>query len=313
VGGIPGHDISYFGVNHEPFEGVGGHDSPVGTKWKDIWQVGWHKEMEGVMGYAVGHPLADLNVDKYDWPDPDDPRLTDVIYKKAEEADVEIRDQKFLSGSHRETLWERAYNLVGMDRIMMAFVDEPNAVKEILHHIMDFQLGIAKHYIEAGIEVAGTGGDLGSQTSLLFSPDILNEFFVAELRRIYDYYSEHNVIISRHCCGHVEPVLETFIELGIDVLNPIQVTANNLENIINVTKGRMSLQGGISTHLIMNGPIEEIKKETHKAMWILGRGGGYFCGPDQGMPFPEDHIEALRDTVNEYGVYPLTPPQENVE
>ena len=109
TGGMPGHDISYFGVNHEPFQGPGGHDSPVGTRWRDIWGVGWHKEMAEVMGYAVEHPLADLRIDSYQWPDPDDPRLVVPIHEKAGQAD---RSNKFPCGSHRETLWERAYNLV---------------------------------------------------------------------------------------------------------------------------------------------------------------------------------------------------------
>lgn len=303
--GPPAYECSYFGVNHRPFEGVGGHDSPLGTKWHDVWGVGWQKELEGVMGYAREHPLSDLRLDRFSFPDPDDPRLCERIYERAKGAD---REKSFVTGSHRETLWERSYNLVGMDNLMIAFIDSPEAVRELLRRVMDFQLGIARHYIEVGIELANLGDDLGSQRGLLFSPQILREFFVAEYRRLISFYKERGVFIGFHSCGHVEPVLDVFMDLGVDILNPVQAMANELDAVREKTRGRMALQGGVSTHTIMLGPVEKIRKETRLRLWQLGRGGGYFCGPDQGLPFPEEHIAALRETVEEYGVYPVSPP-----
>ena len=306
VSDLPKADCSYFGVNHEPFEGVGGHDSPVGTFWHDIWGVGWRKALEGVMGYAVEHPLADLSrLDGFVFPDPDDPRLCQQVYDRARTAD---RENCFLRGSHRETLWERCYNLVGMDRLMMAFLDAPEAVRELLHRVMDFQLGMARHYAAVGIEVASLGDDLGWQHSLLFSPEILYQFFVPQYRRLCSFYRERRVIISFHSCGHIAPILEMFMNLGVDVLNPVQATANDLDTVRRVTQGRMALQGGVSTHTIMIGPPSAIRRETRTRLWQLGREGGYFCAPDQGMPFPEEHIRAFRDTLQEHGAYPLNPP-----
>jgi len=304
---LPKADCSYFGVNHEPFEGVGGHDSPIGTFWHDIWGVGWQKELPGVMGYAREHPLADLSrLGRFEFPDPDDPRLCQQIYDRAREAD---RENCFLRGSHRETLWERCYNLVGMGDLMMAFVDAPDTVRELLHRVMDFQLGIARHYAAVGIEVAGLGDDLGSQRGLLFSPDILHEFFVPEYRRLCAFYKDRGVIITFHSCGQIEDILDVFMDLGVDVLNPVQASANDLEKVRRITRGRMALQGGVSTHTIMTGPVEAIRSETRVRLWQLGREGGYFCAPDQGMPFPAQHIEAFEETVAQYGVYPLRPPE----
>lgn len=305
ITGIPSHSISYFGVNHEPFEGPGGHDSPVGTVWQDIWRVTWKKLLGGHMGFAVGHPLAHLKPHKYRWPDPDDPRLIEPVYEKARDAD---RQNKFIVGSHRETLWERAYNLVGMDQLMWAFYQAPDEVREILHRIMDFQLGIAKHYMACGIEVAGTGDDLGTQSGLLLSPTQIREFLVPEYCRLHQFYKQRGVIITRHCCGHVEPILDTFMELGVDVLNPIQATANDQQKVRKLTQGRMALAGGVSTRIIMEGPPALIRAQARQCMWVMGREGGYFCGPDQGLPFPEAHIRALHETVEEYGIYPLSAP-----
>jgi len=69
------------------------------------------------------------------------------------------------------------------------------------------------------------------------------------------------------------------------------------------------LQGGVSSATVYEGPVERIAAEARQRMWQLGRDGGYFCGPDQGLPFPAEHIEALRATVEQYGRYPLEQPE----
>jgi uroporphyrinogen decarboxylase len=299
----PTHSIAFYGANHEGFEG-GGHHLPVGTQWVDIWGVRWHREHEGVMGFPRGHPLADLaaSLDACTWPDPDDPRICSRIHEQAKGWD---REATFLTGSHRDTLWEKSYMLVGMEAMMINFHAEPAAAKALLHRIMDFHLGIARHYLAAGVEMVAMGDDLGTQRGLLLSPKVVQEFLVPEYRRLFDLYKEHGVLINFHSCGHIMPLLETFMDLGVDILNPIQATANDLVELRKITQGRMALQGGVSSATLVQGPVEAIRAEVAQRILQLGRKGGYFCAPDQGMPWPEAHIQALHDAVAEFGSYPL--------
>jgi len=299
----PTHGVGYLGCNHEGYEAPG-HDVPVGTTWTDVWGTTWQKEQEGVMGFPRKHPMADLvrGLKEHTWPDPDDERICSRIYKQAESCE---RTEVFLQGSHRETLWEKSYMLVGMEDLMCYFHTEPGAVKELLHRIIDFDLAVAKHYVSVGVEIAGMGDDLGTQNGLLFSPKILHEFFVPEYRRLFDFYMQHDILISFHSCGHISPILDVFLDLGVDILNPVQATANDLQLVREHTQGRMALRGGIDSGLIVTGPVERIRQEVHHRIRQLGEHGGYFCGPDQGMPWPEEHIQALREAVEEYGKYPL--------
>lgn len=299
TGGLPCHGIGYHGVNHEGYAG-GGHHLPVGAKWIDIWGTEWHREHDGVMGFPRGNPLADLphTIGSYRWPDPDDERIVGCLAGRKEGWDAATQ---FLGGSHRDTLWEKTYMLVGMEDAMCFFHSEPEAMRELLHRIMDFQLGIARHYLGLGVEVANCGDDLGTQCGQLLSPEIVQGFLVPEYRRLFSLYKEHDVIINFHSCGHIEPLLETFINLGIDVLNPIQVTANNLDRVREATRGRLALQGGISTSTLMNGPVDAIRDEVKRRIRQLGANGGYFCSPDQGMPWPEEHHAAYRAAVEEFG------------
>ena len=302
--GPPAYEVGYLGCNHEGYLG-GGHHLPVGSTWSDIWGTVWQRELEGVMGFPRYHPLADLPnaLKTYPWPSPQDERLVARIYQSAAGCD---RANQFLLGSHRETLWEKAYMLVGMENLMLWIKTEPHAVQELLHRIMDFDLGIAGHYLNVGIEIAGCGDDLGTQRGLLFSPRLLQEFFLPEYRRLFALYQEHQVLIQFHSCGHITPLLPTFIELGIAILNPIQASANDLDEVRRLTQGRMALSGGVSSGLIVSGPREAIRQEVARRIRQLGRQGGYFCGPDQGMPWPAEHYAALEEAVREYGRYPLS-------
>jgi uroporphyrinogen decarboxylase len=259
------------------------------------------------MGLPESYPLTEVeDLRCYSWPDPDDERICAKLYQMAE---AFPGGDLFLAGSHRDTLWEKAYMLVGMENIMLCFFTEPEFVREVLHRIMDFQLGIAEHYIKVGIEFAYLGDDLGTQQGPLLSPKILHEFLVPEYERLFQFYKERDVLIQFHSCGRIEWAIETFMKLGVDVLNPIQATANDLDKVRSLTQGRMALHGGVSTATVMDGPVSRIVQEVRERLWQLGKNGGYFCAPDQSMPFPTPHIDALREAVGEFGRYPLSPPR----
>lgn len=303
TGGMPCYFISYFGCNHESFAG-GGHDNPVGSHWTDIWGTVWYKEHADVMGFPRGNPLADpRTLARYRWPDPQDERICGQIYQQA--AGYQRGDDQFLCASHRDTLWEKAYMLVGMENMMEYLYTEPEFAREVLHHIMDFQLGIAAHYLKLGVEIVSCGDDLGTQIAPLLNPRLVEEVFVPEYARLFNLYKQHGVLIEFHSCGNIEAFLEMFMRLGIDVLNPVQSTANNLARVREHTAGRLTLHGGVSSSLIMDGPPAAIEAEVRRCLHLLGRDGGYFCGPDQSMPFPQEHLDAVSRAIERYGSYPL--------
>jgi len=307
AGVLPVRFANYFGSNHEGFDG-GEEPIAVGAEWTDIWGVGWRKELDGVMGFPRRHPLADLPraLREYAWPSPDDDRLCARIYERARSADL---TGVFLGGSHRNALWERAYMLAGMENLMCCFKTEPNAVRELFRKIMDFQLGIQRHYLAIGVQIVMLSDDLGSQRSLLVSRECIEDFFLPEYRRLIEAYKREGVLIHFHSCGHIEPALDIFLDLGVDILNPVQASANNLDAVRLKTRGRMALSGGVDSALVMRGPVEAIRAETRRRLWQLGRQGGYFCRPDQGLPFPQAHLDALNETIEQFGRYPLAPPE----
>ena len=303
--GAPCHVISYLGCNHENFEGRG-HDQPVGTRWTDVWGTVWQKEQEGIMGFPQVHPLDEPSkLRAYQWPRGDDERIVGRICEQAKGWNAE---EKFLAGSHRETLWEKCYMLVGMENMMVYFRSEPNYAREICQRVMDWDLTVAGHYLKLGIELANCGDDLGTQLGPLLGPEIFGEFLRPQYRRLFDLYKSRGVIINFHSCGKIDTVVEPLMDLGVHILNPVQATANDLDQLRARTQGRMCLSGGVSSATVHRGPVAAIEAEARQRMWQLGRQGGYFCGADQGLPFPKEHTDALSRAVEKYGQYPLQAP-----
>ena len=293
---IPTHLASYIGSNHESFEGQS-HSSPAGTVWTDVWGVTWKKEFDDVMGFPLNHPLAELTkLDTFDFPDLSDPKYTTRIYEEAKKA-----DGKILCGANNNLIWEKAAYLVGMEDLMAYMYTEPKLVKDLFHRLMDFQLTLAKHNVKAGCKVIYMGDDLGTQNSLLLGMGLFNEFILPEYKRIFDYYRDNDVIINFHSCGYIEPMIETFIALGVHILNPIQSSANNLENVKALAKNKLVLQGAVNSDVVYSGTECEIRSLVRQRIDMLGKGGGYICCPDQGLGYPPENIEILEDEVRSYG------------
>ena len=300
---VPVYMLHYNGAGHEARDGSAGDGAPAGARWTDIWGVGWHKELPDVMGMVEYSPLADLTrVDDFSFPSAEDPAINAPLL--ADPLDFD-REQLYLAGTHRDLLFEAAYKLVGMQQLFIAMHEQPAAVKRLLQRITDFHLGLAHLYLARGVEWILTGDDLGHQHGLLFSRNMLEEFFLPEYRRLFSLYRDHGIRINFHSCGQIQDMLDIFIDLGIDILNPIQASANDLALVRTRTQGHLTLQGAIPSHLITEGPIERIRSEVRDTIHLLGCAGGYICTADQFLPAPPAHLQAFAEAVQEFGRYPL--------
>lgn len=299
---VPMQLLAYLGCNHEGYQEKLNPDSSV---WDDIWGTTWRMESEYISEMPVRHPLSGgwTSVENYQWPDADDERLISKIYQDLETN--QNNQESFLTGFHRDLLLEKGSMLAGMQNLMIWFKTDPDLVKFIFQKIMDFQLGIAKHYIACNVEMVKFGEDLGGQTNALFSHEIFEKYFLPEYERIFDFYKEKDIYIYFHSCGRIEGFIDDFIKLGVDVLNPVQATANNLDLVRERTMGKIALEGGVNSSIVMQADKTALKKEVLQRLLQLGSDGGYFCCPDQKMPYPEMNLKLIDDIVYKFGIYPL--------
>lgn len=296
---IPAQELYYRGCHHEGPDGIG-HDCPAGTQWSDIWGVQWHKDLEGVMGFPRRHPLADLEaLDDFAFPDPADAALFQQCHEQ--KAALGASEDVFLSGSHRDTLWERGYMLVGMEDLMVYMYTEPELVHRLFHRIMDFHLAVAAQYVKLGIRMACLSDDLGTQSSLLLGEALFDAFLLPEYARLFSFYRQHGVLIHFHSCGHILPLLDRLMDLGVDILNPVQASANDLDALRAKTRGRLLLHGGVDSAVVMQGTPAQVDALVARRIRQLGGGGEYICAPDQHMPYPPENLRALQRAVEKHG------------
>jgi uroporphyrinogen decarboxylase len=159
-------------------------------------------------------------------------------------------------------------------------------------------------YLELGVDAVSFSEDLGTQRALMISPAMFREFLLPEYEYCFENVLRADKLINFHSCGCVDAIASDLASIGVAILNPVQARANNLKKIKSETAGTMALLGGIDTVVLANGTPQQVRAEVIRIMEILKPGGGYVCGPDQGIPgIPEENMAMLWDTAKEVGRY----------
>ena len=123
--------------------------------------------------------------------------------------------------------------------------------------------------------------------------------------------SRTNARVLFHSCGDVAPLVEDFIEIGVDILNPIQTSTGSISDLPSLKKRfgkNLVFCGGIDTHRILPfGSVGDVRQEVKRVMQILGPGGGCMIGAVHTVmnDVPPENVLAMVDAVEEFGHYPL--------
>jgi len=270
--------------------------------WTDAWGVGWEVGVADTVPFPRHNPLPDLDrLEGYRVPDPDRLAFTEELRDALASVN---RGEHVVYGSLTYLLFERAWALSGLEGFLAALVTHPGAAHELLHAIAGYARRIFERYLDLGVDGITFSEDLGSQRALMLSPSMVREFLMPEYRFMFEPALRGGKIVSFHSCGCVEAIAGDLAGIGVTVLNPVQARANDLGAVKHATHGRMALQGGIDTDLLIRGTPAEVSAETERVMAILKPGGGYVCAPDQTIPgVPPENLEALWTTARAVGRY----------
>ena len=274
------------------------------ANWTDGWGVGWRITLEEFVPFPKVSPLPSLErLEGYHIPDPDALAVGQEMRAILSHRD---RGRLFVTGSLTYLLFERAWALMGMEECLMAFHTHPLQMHALLGRITDYNLRVFERYLELGVDAIGFSEDLGSQRALMMSPGAFREFILPQYRRMFAPVLAAGKAVMFHSCGCVEEIVSDLAGIGVTALNPVQARANDLARIKReASSGRMALEGGVDSHLLVIGAPEEIRRETLRVLRILAPGGGYILGPDQGMLWPEENYRAMVETAREFGRYPI--------
>ena len=270
--------------------------------WTDAWGVRWEVGLEGTVPFPKVNPLPSLDeLADYEFPGAADLVLGE--HARAELAAVD-RGEKLVIGHLTYLLYERAWAVMGMDAFLMTLVTHPAEAHAFLHAIADYDRKVFERYLELGVDAVGFSEDLGTQRALMMSPAMFRRFLLPEYAYMFEPVLRAGKMIHFHSCGRVDQIARDLAGIGVTVLNPIQARANDLAQVKADTFGRTALHGGINSGLLEQGTPEQVRAEVKRVMEVLKPGGGYVCGPDQGLPtFRKENVEALYETAREAGRY----------
>ena len=194
-----------------------------------------------------------------------------------------------------------AYRLHGFQNFLMNLALNPQLMRTLINKMTDVYLELNQSYFEAmegRMDIWFFGNDFGSQGGLLISRDMWRTFFFDNIKRLTTLAHSYGLKVMMHSCGGIAEIIPDLIEAGVDILDPIQVTAAGMEpqSLAERFGGRMVFHGGIDTQGILPfGTPEEVAAHAHEVAATLGAKGGYIFAPSQilGPDIPMENIVAM--------------------
>jgi uroporphyrinogen-III decarboxylase len=249
----------------------------------------------------MSHPLADDRaIDTYQPPDPNRPEL----YLEAERVIKEYKDEYWIVGVTVTTIFETAWALRGYDQTLMDFVLNPDLLDRLFDIPFQYHLTAAKKLVELGVDMIWIGDDVGAQNRMLISPDTWRQFFKPRLATFIATLKDINpeVKVAYHSDGNILPIIPDLIEIGLDVLNPIQPASMDPEKVKKEFGHRLSFWGSIDEqHTLPFGSPADVKAEVIGRLKTLGKGGGLILGPTHHVQLdtPLENFWAMVKTIKE--------------
>ena len=291
-------------------------ERPPHSNYIDSWGSGQF-EIEPGEWFPGVHPLKDArssaDIAAYpDWPDMSDPsRVAHVAAdagRLAEENQYAILATPWLLFP-----FERAYAMQGMETFLLNMAMDGEFARELMERIAVCCKELMGRFLaELGdnVDIIKIGDDLGTQESLMISPKMYREL----LKPIHaDFISfikaRTRAKVMFHSDGDVAPLIDDFVEIGVDILNPIQTSAGTMSNLPELKKRHgknIVFCGGIDSHRILPfGTPAEVREEVRRVIDIMGPGGGYMLGAVHTVmnDVPPENVLAMVDAAKEFGRY----------
>ncbi len=246
------------------------------------------------------------DIERYDFPDPYARGRFDIAKKEIEKYGSDY----FIIGDCELSIFELAWHLTGMEKYMIAMAMQEEWIEKLNDKVEYWTTHLALQQVKLGVDAVWFGEDLGSQTSTLISPDMWRQSFKPRYIRMFDLLKKENpdLILIMHSDGAVAPMLDDFIEIGVDVYNPVQpnVPGSDPKELKEKYGDSLSFFGGIDQQeLLPGGDVDAICKEIRYRCEVLGENGGFLLAPAhiiQADVTPET-VKVMIDAAREFGKY----------
>jgi len=292
-----GDDIRQAWVsNNHAMEGiVHEHD---GKSHVDDWGIKWTR-IDG-FNQISKYPLADASEQQllqYRFPFDRIEPLVNLMKPL-----MKFKDHYFVGCDVSPCVFEMYWRLRGMEKTLMEFASNPDLTQEMLKRSTEFSVALSKKACQRfDLDWLWLGDDAAGQQSMLMSPDTWRKMVKPFLKQNTEVGKKHGLYVAFHSCGAIRPIIGDLIEIGVDVLNPIQCNCPGMRPLeLKKEFGKdMAFMGGVDTQGVLpNSTADQVRKATAELLeGMTIDGGGYIFAASHTIPpeTPDDNIFAMYD------------------
>lgn len=255
-------------------------------------------------------------VEKWEyWPDPSDRGLVDGLKEEAVRLQTETDYVIGLDGVKGGIL-QTSLELRGYDQLFVDIILDPEGVHALFEKLTRLYIDMYTVYLE---EVGEYGqllyltDDLGAQSSLLMSPTHIREMVLPYTKRVIAHIKSlaPHIKVEYHTDGSVLPIIDDLIDIGVDILNPVQTSVEELKDTakLNAEYGdRIAFKGAMDVqNILINSTPDEIEEEVKKRLKDLGTGGGFVISTCHNInrDIPPLNLKTMYEAIAKYSKYPF--------
>lgn len=232
-------------------------------------------------------------------------------FDEAKQIVADKKETHLILGHVGHVLWTRGWELRGMFRLMKDLHTDPEMTETILDKLTDYGCDLVDKFLDLGVDAIGLSEDWGNNKSLFISPEIWRQYFKPRYKKMFERVKRRGKLVYFHSDGNIHPIVGDLVDIGIDILNPVQPECMDQIKIKQEYGDKITIDTGISNQKTLPfGTPEDVQQETLHTLKHLAPGGGFMYGTSHYamQDVPLDNILMLYKTCNKFGSYPIQIP-----
>lgn len=277
--------------------------------FRDEWGVGYLPI--GHYNERIGHPLADATVDDLDdhnWPDPFDQGRVEGLNAQAKDL-FEDSDYALAAGHISAGIFQDCWNLRGMERFFLDLAADKDFANALLDKVTRIHIGLWQNFLDAVggyVDIVETADDLAGQENMLISPQMYRDMIKPRHRALNSAIREKTQAkILYHTCGAVMQLIPDLIDVGVEILNPIQPLPGLMdpEELKRKFSDNLIFHGGLDVQrLLPDGAPEQVRDHVTHYYDVLGIERYIMAPANTVQPgTPPQNLVAAYETAQLYG------------
>jgi uroporphyrinogen decarboxylase len=264
-------------------------DGRIRNEWGMVFKdIGMYSELDE---FPLSAATTEDDILGYPFPDPLAPGRYDI----AREMLNRYGGSHGIIGDVETMFFEISWYLTGLEKFLVDLVTEAEYLPYLMDKVMHYIIEAGQKLLSMGVDILWCGDDFGGQNGMLIDPDTWRHLIKPRIKYMFEEFRkvQPDIKLAWHSCGSILPIIPDFIELGLDILNPIQPLAAGMDPVFLKKEFGKDLVffGGIDVQdLLPNGTPEMIHDEVRRRMEILGKDGGYIVAPAHNIQ-PDTPVE----------------------